>query len=357
MQAVSHRMVLVIDEDAAFRDRLAALLAPLGVRVEAAQGEDDILEAVARRAPEAVFIAVDLPEKEGYGLFSRIKQARRRVPVVLVTSSISASDLKLHEKLKVHAEAYLDKRAATEEEIREAIESRLGISAAAEEPSSPPEEDRVTRSEEGTAGAGQVPSREVRSPGKRSSPGSPSSSTRRRPRSSRRSTKTRRFRRRSEDGRSRAKYRPKEWSSSRRSSSSSAQELDHARRDAEARRSRASFWFFARRPRRRTRGCGRSRRLSAAATPSSVVVKAKLTEIARMLLEARKDADGRPRAGLGPQRRARGGAGKAPAALRRGRRARAKARRRPEEPAQRDSSRLRRATRQPGGSSKPKSLR
>ena len=142
MQAVSHRMVLVIDGDAAFRDRLATLLAPFGVRVEAVEGEDAILEAVARRAPEAVFIAVDLPEKEGYGLFSRIKQARRRVPVVLVTSSISASDLKLHEKLKVHAEAYLDKRTATDEEIRNAIESGLGI-APSDEASSPREEPAV----------------------------------------------------------------------------------------------------------------------------------------------------------------------------------------------------------------------
>jgi CheY-like chemotaxis protein len=128
MEAVSHRTVLLIDEDAAFRERLASLLRPLGVRVESVQGEDAVLEALARRPPAAVFIAVDLPEKEGYALFSKVKKARRRVPVALLTSTISASDLKLHEKLKIHAEAYLDKRSATEEDLREAIESRLGIS-------------------------------------------------------------------------------------------------------------------------------------------------------------------------------------------------------------------------------------
>ncbi len=134
MRAVSDRTVLVIDEDAAFRERLTSLLSTLGVRVETAQGEDRILEALGRRVPEAVFIAVDLPEKEGYGLFSKIKKARRRVPVALLTSSISASDLKLHEKLKVHAEAYLDKRSLTDDELREAIESRLGISRAEPDP-------------------------------------------------------------------------------------------------------------------------------------------------------------------------------------------------------------------------------
>jgi CheY-like chemotaxis protein len=127
MRAVSDRTVLVIDEDAEFRERLTSLLSALGVRVETAQGEDRILEALGRRVPEAVFIAVDLPEKEGYGLFSKIKKTRRRVPVALVTSSISVSDLKLHEKLKVHAEAYLDKRTVTDDELREVIESRLGI--------------------------------------------------------------------------------------------------------------------------------------------------------------------------------------------------------------------------------------
>ncbi|HJS75487.1 MAG TPA: response regulator, partial [Vicinamibacteria bacterium] len=128
MQAVPHRIVLVIDEDAAFRDRLASLLAPLGVRIEFVQGEDAVLEALGRRPPEAVFIAVDLPDKQGYALFSKVKKARRRVPVALVTATIFASDLKLHEKLKIHAEVYLDKRLATDDDLREAIESRLGIS-------------------------------------------------------------------------------------------------------------------------------------------------------------------------------------------------------------------------------------
>ena len=78
MRTVSDRTVLVIDEDAEFRERLTSLLSRLGVRVETAQGEDRILEALGRRVPEAVFIAVDLPEKEGYGLFSKIKKVCER---------------------------------------------------------------------------------------------------------------------------------------------------------------------------------------------------------------------------------------------------------------------------------------
>jgi CheY-like chemotaxis protein len=144
MRAVSNRTVLVIDEDAAFRERLSSILSAFGVQAETARGEDQILEALGRRVPEAVFIAVDLPEKEGYGLFSKIKKARRRVPVALATATISASDLKLHEKLKVHAEAYLDKRTVTDDELREAIETRLGIAPLATDEPEPAEPEDET---------------------------------------------------------------------------------------------------------------------------------------------------------------------------------------------------------------------
>ncbi|MGH9336479.1 MAG: response regulator, partial [Vicinamibacteria bacterium] len=112
------RIALVIDEDSEFRERLKPLLAELGVRLEAAQGENEALDFMRRQVPEAVFLAVDLPEKEGYSLFSKVKKARRRVPVAIVTSTIAPSDLKLHEKLKVHAEAYLDKRTLTDDELQ-----------------------------------------------------------------------------------------------------------------------------------------------------------------------------------------------------------------------------------------------
>jgi CheY-like chemotaxis protein len=152
MQAVPNRIVLVIDEDEAFRERLASLLAPLGVRLDFVLGEDAALEALGRRPPEAVFIAVDLPDKEGYALFSKVKKARRRVPVALVTATISASDLKLHEKLKVHAEVYLDKRLATDDDLQEAIENRLGISPGSE--AAPAREEPALESEAATVRPG-----------------------------------------------------------------------------------------------------------------------------------------------------------------------------------------------------------
>ena len=45
-----------------------------------------------------VVLAVDLPKTEGFLLFSKVKRAKRNVPVVITTSTVSKADLKMHEK-------------------------------------------------------------------------------------------------------------------------------------------------------------------------------------------------------------------------------------------------------------------
>jgi kinesin family protein 4/21/27 len=123
------RTALVVDEDIEFRERLVPLLSRFGVETLFAASEDETLDLLKRRSPEVVFIAVDTPDKEGFALFSKVKKARRRVLVVIATSTVSQADLKLHEKLKVHADAYLDKRSLTDEELLEALQL-LGLGEA-----------------------------------------------------------------------------------------------------------------------------------------------------------------------------------------------------------------------------------
>ncbi len=292
MRAVSDRTVLVIDEDAGFRERLTSLLDAHGVRVETAQGEDQILEALGRRVPEAVFIAVDLPEKQGYGLFSKIKKARRRVPVALVTSTISPSDLKLHEKLKVHAEAYLDKRAITDDELRDAIETRLGIS-----PVEPAPEKAVTEplpDREPSESRPEAAAADVREPAKSKAPLEPwlvelldpettailadldeETSLVGAPRTEAVS----------------GEVSPERVAELEEELSSLRQELDHARRDARSSPFSSEFLVL------REEASAKDKRLRAlqealGRRDSQVaVVKSKLTDLARRLLEARRDVD------------------------------------------------------------------
>jgi CheY-like chemotaxis protein len=292
MRAVSDRIVLVIDEDAAFRERLSTILSALGVRVETAQGEDQILEALGRRVPEAVFIAVDLPAKEGYGLFSKIKKARRRVPVALATSTISASDLKLHEKLKVHAEAYLDKRALTDDELRDAIETRLGISPA--EPASENAVEEPLPDEEPSESQPEEAAPEVREPATSMALLEPwlaelldpettailaeldeESSLAGTPRK----------------GTVEGEVSPERVAQLEEELLGVRQELDHARRDARSSPFSSEFLVL------REEASAKDKRLRAlqealGRRDSQVaVVKAKLTDFARQLLEARRDVD------------------------------------------------------------------
>jgi CheY-like chemotaxis protein len=120
--------VLVVDPDEGFCARVAHLLPRTGVRLVATDSEGETLELLARHRPKLVFIAVELPGKEGFSLFSKIKKAQRNVPVVLTTASVSKADMKMHENLRVHADAYVDKRTLSNEELCDILEPRVGIS-------------------------------------------------------------------------------------------------------------------------------------------------------------------------------------------------------------------------------------
>lgn len=126
---MSERYALIVDADDAFRARLEAILTPAGYEILVATDEAEMLDLFTRHKPSAVFIAVDLPDKAGFVLFSKIKKLRRVAPVFLATATVSRADLKLHEKLKVHAEAYWDKREVADEEIVETLVAKIGFEA------------------------------------------------------------------------------------------------------------------------------------------------------------------------------------------------------------------------------------
>jgi CheY-like chemotaxis protein len=157
---MSDRIALVIDDDTDFQKRLAGLLSRLGVDASVVRGEEETLDLLRRRGSEVelLFIAVELPDKEGFALFSKVKNARRRVPVILATSTISGADLKLHEKLKIHAEGYLDKLSVTDEEILDLLGSiGLSPSTAGEEPSVPASEELAPSHSETESPSEDVP--------------------------------------------------------------------------------------------------------------------------------------------------------------------------------------------------------
>src|SRR3569623_2535519 len=107
-----NRRVLLIDADTGFRDTLTGELARYkGVVVQTEPDPDRALAAATADPPALIIIAVDEPDKTGYKVFQKCKKgAQSKVPVLLVTSSLTPASFAQHRGLKPHADEYIDKR-------------------------------------------------------------------------------------------------------------------------------------------------------------------------------------------------------------------------------------------------------
>jgi CheY-like chemotaxis protein len=139
---MADRHVLLIDSDKTFFETFRRALAPHGVEVVMVEDGESGLARVRELAPELVVIAVELPKKDGYGLFSRAKKgAAKNVPIALVTSSVTPDDFAKHKKLSTHADEYIDKRTVSAAELVRRIDSLIQLGPAhAEELDLPLEE-------------------------------------------------------------------------------------------------------------------------------------------------------------------------------------------------------------------------
>ena len=80
---MAERYALVIDDDTTFRDRIYELLAPHAIEVSSTADEAEA--PFASRKPAClvlVILAVELPDKNGFALFRKVKNTDFDVPVV-----------------------------------------------------------------------------------------------------------------------------------------------------------------------------------------------------------------------------------------------------------------------------------
>lgn len=84
--------VLVIDDDAGFRSRLAAMLADFVDTVVEADDGSTVLELIAEHRPELITLDLRMPGLDGDEVARRIRQdpAGRDIPIIIVTSADSA---------------------------------------------------------------------------------------------------------------------------------------------------------------------------------------------------------------------------------------------------------------------------
>jgi len=121
------RRVLFFDRDPSIPDWIQGLPISHHFEVEVADPAARPVEQVREMEPRLIFIAVDLPAKEGFALFNEIRRAVKRTPIVLATSTLPSEDMNLHAKLKMHAEAYLDKRTVSGEALLNYLKDLLAL--------------------------------------------------------------------------------------------------------------------------------------------------------------------------------------------------------------------------------------
>ena len=88
------RSILVVDDNAADRNRLEHLLNNAGYQVSSAATGAQALEAVKRHKPDAILMDVNMPEMDGYAATRTLRgdAQTRDIPVVLVTAKNQKAD-------------------------------------------------------------------------------------------------------------------------------------------------------------------------------------------------------------------------------------------------------------------------
>jgi two-component system OmpR family response regulator len=83
--------ILLIDDDASLLDALSLAFEDAGHHVLTAADGQRGLEVVKKEKPDAVISDVNMPGLDGFSLCRRLRESGNRVPLVLLTSLMTAS--------------------------------------------------------------------------------------------------------------------------------------------------------------------------------------------------------------------------------------------------------------------------
>lgn len=87
--------------------------------------------------PALVVLAVEPPDKTGFGSCTRARQRWPGVPIVLATASLPRAEMDLHQATSSGADAYLDKRTLTPDELCAKLQALIGPAPEQAESTSP----------------------------------------------------------------------------------------------------------------------------------------------------------------------------------------------------------------------------
>ncbi|MDQ7247755.1 response regulator [Dongia sedimenti] len=82
-------LVLIIDDDPAMRDSLAAVIEAFGFRTHTAVNGLEGLEAVATVAPAAIITDIHMPDMDGLELLTALRNASTGIPVIAISGGVA----------------------------------------------------------------------------------------------------------------------------------------------------------------------------------------------------------------------------------------------------------------------------
>jgi CheY-like chemotaxis protein len=82
----SVRRILIVDDEPALREILAAVLADEGYAVQTAPDGRSALDLIAAAPPDLVITDISMPRLDGWGLLTQIRQDDPTLPVLLISA-------------------------------------------------------------------------------------------------------------------------------------------------------------------------------------------------------------------------------------------------------------------------------
>ncbi len=114
--------ILLVEDDAAIRFTMEAMIRPLQTDVTAVNDGQEALDAVARSVPDLILLDLMLPHVNGYQFLRAFREDHPDVPVIVVSAKSDSMDLYWAKKLGVRE--YIQKPFSSQQ-LRKAIEAAL----------------------------------------------------------------------------------------------------------------------------------------------------------------------------------------------------------------------------------------
>src|SRR3954471_18546202 len=108
-----HPVIIIVDDDAAFRGRLCRAFRDRGCEAHEAHTADEIYQLARTISPDLVLLDLKMPGLSGLDLIERIKQLDTTITIIILTGYGSIATAM--QALKLGADHYLSKPADAEQ--------------------------------------------------------------------------------------------------------------------------------------------------------------------------------------------------------------------------------------------------